>query len=93
MLSIIITETENNNTEKENNMTDKKLLEMTTEDKIKELLESKKPSYEIYAQLKVLEKRLAQAEVLEKDIDNKFLLSQRYIELSSIIFKFIRKLP
>lgn len=74
-------------------MTDKKLLEMTAEDKIKELVESKKPSYEIYAQLKVLEKRLAQAEVLEKDIDNKFLLSQRYIELSSIIFKFIRKLP
>lgn len=74
-------------------MADKKLLEMTAEDKIKELVESKKPSCEIYAQLKVLEKKLVQAEVLEKDINTRFLLSERYISVSSVIFRFIRKLP
>lgn len=74
-------------------MTDKKLLEMTAEDKIKELIESEKPGYEIYAQLKVLEKKLVQAEVLEKDINTRFLLSERYISVSSVIFRFIRKLP
>lgn len=74
-------------------MTDQKLLEMAAEDKIKELLESKKPSYEIYSQLKVLEKKLAQAEVLEKDIDMRFLLSARYIFLTKVIFRYVRELP
>lgn len=74
-------------------MTVQKLLEMTAEDKIKELLETKKPSYEIYAQLKVLEKKLAQAEVLEKDIDTGFLLRARYIFLTKVIFKYVREMP
>lgn len=74
-------------------MTTQNLLEMTTKEKIKELIENNESTCETYAQLKLLEKRLAQAEVTEKDIDNKFLLSQRYIELSSIIFKYIRELP
>lgn len=73
-------------------MTVQELLEMTTYDKIKELIESKKSSCEIYAQLKVLEKKLAQAEVLEKDIDIQFLLSERYVKLSEVILKYIRKL-
>ena len=73
-------------------MTVHELLEKTTEDKIKELIESKKPSCEIYAQLKLLEKKLAQAEVLEKDIDIQFLLSERYIKLSEVILNYIRKL-
>lgn len=74
-------------------MTDQKLLEMTAEGEIKELLESEKPSYEIYSQLKVLEKKLAQAEVLEKDIDTRFLLSARYIFLTKAIFRYVRELP
>lgn len=74
-------------------MTVHELLEMTAEDKIKELVESKKPSYEIYSQLKVLEKKLAQAEVLEKDIDTRFLLSARYIFLTKVIFRYVRELP
>lgn len=74
-------------------MTAQELLEMVTEDKIKELIESKKPSCEIYAQLKVLEKKLAQAEVLEKDIDTRFLLSARYFFLTEVIFSYIRELP
>ena len=74
-------------------MTTQKLLEMTTKEKIKELIENNESACETYAQLKLLEKRLAQAEVTEKDIDNKFILPQRYIELPTIIFKFIRKLP
>lgn len=73
-------------------MTVQELLEMTTDDKIKELVESKKSSCEIYAQLKVLEKKLAQAEVLEKDTDTRFLLSERYLRLTEVIFKYIRKL-
>lgn len=74
-------------------MTTQKLLEMTTEVKIKELIESEKPSCEIYAQLKLLEKKLAQAEVLEKDIDTRFLLSERYIYLTKVIFRYVRELP
>ena len=74
-------------------MTTQKLLEMTTEEKIKELVESKKPSCEIYAQLKLLEKKLAQAEVLEKDIETQFLLSARYIFLTEVIFRYVRELP
>ena len=74
-------------------MTVHELLEMTAEDKIKEVLESKKPSYEIYSQLKVLEKKLAQAEVLEKDIDTGFLLRARYIFLTKVIFKYVREMP
>lgn len=74
-------------------MTTQKLLEMTAEDEIKELVESKKPSCEIYAHLKVLEKKLAQAEVLEKDIETRFLLSARYIFLTEVIFRYVRKLP
>lgn len=53
----------------------------------------KKPSYEIYSQLKLLEKKLAQAEVLEKDIDTRFLLSERYIFLTKVIFRYVRELP
>lgn len=74
-------------------MATQKLLEMTTEVKIKELVESEKPSCEIYAHLKVLEKKLAQAEVLEKDIDTRFLLSARYIFLTEVIFRYVRELP
>lgn len=74
-------------------MTVHELLEKTTEEKIKELVESKKPSCEIYAQLKVLEKKLAQAEVLEKDIDTRFLLSARYIFLTEVLFRYVRELP
>lgn len=74
-------------------MTDQKLLEMTAEDKIKELIESKKPSREIYAQLKVLEKKLVQAEVLEKDLNTRFLLTARYIFLKKVIFRYVRELP
>lgn len=74
-------------------MTAHELLEMTAEDKIKELLETKKPSYEIYSQLKVLEKKLAQEEVLEKDIDTGFLLRARYIFLTKVIFKYVREMP
>lgn len=74
-------------------MTVHELLEMTAEDKIKELVESKKPSHEIYAKLKVLEKKLAQAEVLEKDIDTGFLLRARYIFLTKVIFKYVREMP
>lgn len=74
-------------------MATQKLLEMTTEDEIKELVESKKPSCEIYAHLKVLEKKLAQAEVLEKDFDTRFLLSERYFFLTEVILRFIRELP
>ena len=65
----------------------------TTDKKIKELVENDQPSYEKYAKLKVLEKNLAQAEVLEKDIDTQFLLSERYIFLTEVIFRFIRELP
>lgn len=74
-------------------MTAKKLLEITTEDKLNKLIENSESSCETYAQLKVLEKKLAQAEVLEKDIDTRFLLSARYILLTEIIFSYIRKLP
>lgn len=74
-------------------MTTQKLLEMTTAVKIKELVESKKSSCEIYAQLKVLEKKLAQSEVLEKDIETRFLLSARYIFLTEVIFRYVRELP
>lgn len=74
-------------------MTTQKLLEMAEDVKIKELVESKKPSCEIYAQLKVLEKKLAQAEVLEKDIEMRFLLSARYIFLTEVIFRYVRELP
>ena len=74
-------------------MTVHELLEKTTEEKIKELVENDQPSYEKYAKLKVLEKNLAQAEVTEKNIETRFLLSERYISVSSVIFRFIRKLP
>lgn len=74
-------------------MTTQKLLEMTAEDEIQELVESKKPSCEIYAHLKVLEKKLAQAEVLEKDTETRFLLSARYIFLTEVIFRYVRELP
>ena len=73
-------------------MTTQELLETATEDKIKELTESKKPSCEIYAHLKLLEKKLAQAEVLEKDIETRFLLSARYIFLTQVIFRYVREL-
>lgn len=73
-------------------MTAKKLLEMTTEEKIRELIENSESTCETYAQLKLLEKKLAQAEVLEKDIDTRFLLSERYVKLSEVILKYIRKL-
>lgn len=74
-------------------MTAQKLLEITTEDKINKLIENSESNCETYAQLKVLEKKLAQAEVLEKDIDTRFLLSARYVLLTEILFSYIRKLP
>ena len=72
-------------------MTTQKLLEMTTEEKIEELIENSESTCETYAQLKLLEKKLAQAEVLEKDIDTRFLLSERYIKISEVILHYIRK--
>lgn len=74
-------------------MTAHELLEKTTEKKIKELVENDQPSYKKYAKLKMLEKNLAQAEVLEKDIDTQFLLSERYIFLTEVIFRYVRELP
>lgn len=74
-------------------MTTQKLLEMTTKEKIKELIGNNESSCETYAQLKLLEKKLAQAEVLEKDIDTRFLLSTRYIFLTEVIFRYVRELP
>ena len=74
-------------------MTTQELLEMTTEDKIRELIENSESTCETYAKLKLLEKKLTQAEVLEKDIDTRFLLSSRYLLLNEVIFKYIRELP
>ena len=74
-------------------MTVHELLEMTTEEKIKELIENSESTSETYAQLKLLEKKLAQAEVLEKDTDTRFLLSARYVLLTEVLFRYIRELP
>lgn len=41
---------------------------------------------------KLLEKRLAQAKVTEKDIDTKYLLEARYISVTGFIFNYIREL-
>lgn len=73
-------------------MTTQKLLEMTTEEKIGELIDNSESTCETYARLKLLEKKLAQAEVLEKHIDIQFLLSERYFKLSEVILNYIRKL-
>lgn len=74
-------------------MTSQELLEITTEDRINKLIENCESNCETYARLKVLEKKLAQAEILEKDINTRFLLSARYFLLAEMIFTFIRKMP
>ena len=72
-----------------------KLLEMTTEENLKKVTkeqEHESDKFEAYAYLKILEKRLAQAEVIEKDIDTKYLLEARYISVTGFIFNYIREL-
>lgn len=75
--------------------TQKKLLEMTTEENLKKLTKEKEnecDKFEVYAHLKLLEKRLVQAEVIEKDIEIKYLLEERYISVTGFIFNYIRNL-
>lgn len=76
-------------------MTVQKLLEITTEENLKKVTKEKEhesDKFEAYAHLKILEKRLAQAEVMEKDIDTQCLLEARYISVTGIIFNYIREL-
>lgn len=76
-------------------MTTQKLLELTTEENLKKTTEQKEnesDKFEAYAYLKILEKRLAQAEVIEKDTDTKYLLEARYISVTEFIFNYIRNL-
>lgn len=76
-------------------MTVQKLLEITTEENLKKVTKEKEhgsDKFEAYAHLKILEKRLAQAEVMEKDIDTQCLLEARYISLTGFIFNYIREL-
>ena len=76
-------------------MTTQKLLEMTTEENLKKVTkekEHKSDKFKVYAYLKILEKRLAQAEVIEKDIDIQCLLEERYISVTGFIFNYIREL-
>lgn len=77
-------------------MTSHELLKLTTEENLEKLTkerEHESDKFEVYAYLKILEKRLAQAEVTEKDIDTKCLLEARYISVTGFIFNYIRKLP
>lgn len=77
-------------------MTSHELLKLTTEENLEKLTkerEHESNKFEVYAYLKILEKRLAQAEVTEKDIDTKYLLKARYISVTGFIFNYIRKLP
>lgn len=76
-------------------MTAQKLLELTTEENLKKVTKEKEhesDKFEVYAHLKILEKRLAQAEVIEKDIETKYLLEARYISVTGFIFNYIRNL-
>lgn len=76
-------------------MTTQKLLELTTEENLKKATKEKEHEsnkFEAYAYLKILEKRLAQTEVIEKDLDTKYLLESRYISVTGFIFNYIRNL-
>ena len=76
-------------------MITQKLLELTTEENLKKITKEKEhesDKFEAYAYLKILEKRLVQAEVTEKDIDTKYLLEARYISVTGFIFNYIREL-
>lgn len=76
-------------------MTSHELLKLTTEENLKKLAKEKEnecDKFEAYAHLKILEKRLAQAEVIEKDIEIKYLLEARYISVTGFIFNYIRNL-
>ena len=76
-------------------MTVEKLLEITTEENLKKVTKEKEhesDKFETYAYLKILEKRLAQAEVTEKEIETKYLLEARYISVTEFIFNYIREL-
>lgn len=72
-----------------------KLLELTSGENLKKATKEKEhecDKFEAYAYLKILEKRLAQAEVTEKDIDTRLLLEARYISVTGFIFNYIREL-
>lgn len=76
-------------------MTSHELLKLTTEENLKKLTKEKESEcdkFEVYAHLKILEKRLVQAEVIEKDNEIEFLLEARYISVSGFIFNYIRNL-
>nr|DAY02539.1 MAG TPA: hypothetical protein [Caudoviricetes sp.] len=76
-------------------MTTHELLELTTGENLKKLAKEKEnecDKFEAYAHLKILEKRLVQAEVIEKNIEIKSLLLARYISVTEFIFNYIRKL-
>ena len=76
-------------------MTAHELLELTTEENLKKVTKEKEhesDKFEAYAYLKILEKRLVQSEVMEKDIDTKCLLEARYISVTGFIFNYIRNL-
>lgn len=76
-------------------MTSHELLELTTEENLKKIVKEKEnegDKFEAYAHLKILEKRLAQAEVTEKDIDTRYSLEARYISVTGFVFNYIRKL-
>ena len=76
-------------------MTTQKLLELTTEENLKKVIKEKEhesDKFETYAYLKILEKRLAQAEVIEKETGTKYLLEARYILVTGFIFNYIREL-
>lgn len=76
-------------------MTVQKLLDLTTAENLKKVTREKErecPKFEVYAYLKILEKRLAQAEVTEKDIETKYLLESRYISVNEFIYYYIRNL-
>lgn len=76
-------------------MTSHELIKSTTEENLKKLTkekENKCDKFEVYAHLKILEKKLVQAEFVEKDIEVKRLLETRYILISGFIFNYIRNL-
>lgn len=76
-------------------MTSYELIISTTEKNLEKLTKEKEKKcdkFEVYAHLKILEKKLVQAEVVEKDIEVKRLLQARYILISGFIFNYIRNL-
>lgn len=76
-------------------MTTHELLELTTGENLEKLTKEKESEcdkFEVYAHLKILEKRLAQAEVLEKDIELRYFLQARYVSITGFIFNYIRNL-